>query len=246
MGVGEQLDLDVPGLLDVALAEDGVVAERGLRLAAGGLERGVELGVRAHDPHPSPAAPGRRLDEQREADLLRVPVSTAGTPASRAIRLASSLSPPARSAAGGGPIQIEPGRLGRRRRARRSRPGSRTRGGSRPRRSPARRGRAPRSRGSSRSRRSRPALRACRAPASSGSRDRDRRDPELAAGAEHAHRDLAAVRDQQLANVAAHMRKIPNRVSGIGASSAAEIPSASTRRVSSGSMIPSSQRRAVE
>ena len=33
---------------------------------------------------------------------------------------------------------------------------------------------------------------------------------------------------------------------GIGAFSAAEIPSASTRRVSSGSMIPSSQRRAVE
>ena len=44
----------------------------------------------------------------------------------------------------------------------------------------------------------------------------------------------------------AHMRKMPNSVSGIGALSAAEIPSASTRRVSSGSMIPSSQSRAVE
>ena len=44
----------------------------------------------------------------------------------------------------------------------------------------------------------------------------------------------------------AHMRKMPKRVSGIGASSAAEIPSASTCRVSSGSMIPSSQSRAVE
>jgi hypothetical protein len=43
-----------------------------------------------------------------------------------------------------------------------------------------------------------------------------------------------------------HMRKMPNFVSGIGAFRAAEIPSASTRRVSSGSMIPSSQRRAVE
>src|SRR5712691_11958869 len=46
--------------------------------------------------------------------------------------------------------------------------------------------------------------------------------------------------------VAAHIRKMPNVVSGIGAFSAAEIPSASTRRVSSGSMMPSSQSRAVE
>ncbi len=76
--------------------------------------------------------------------------------------------------------------------------------------------------------------------------DRDRRDPELPAGAEDTHRDLAAVRDQQLADLAAHMRKTPNCVSGIGACSAAEIPSASTRRVSRGSRIPSSQSRALE
>ena len=38
----------------------------------------------------------------------------------------------------------------------------------------------------------------------------------------------------------------PNVVSGIGALRAAEIPRASTRRVSSGSMIPSSHSRAVE
>src|SRR5580765_1603773 len=44
----------------------------------------------------------------------------------------------------------------------------------------------------------------------------------------------------------AHIRKMPNFVSRIGAFSAAEIPSASTRLVSSGSMIPSSQSRAVE
>ena len=43
-----------------------------------------------------------------------------------------------------------------------------------------------------------------------------------------------------------YIRKTPNVVSGIGAFSAAEMPSASTRRVSSGSMIPSSQSRAVE
>ena len=41
------------------------------------------------------------------------------------------------------------------------------------------------------------------------------------------------------------MRKTPKVVSGIGALSAAEMPSASTRRVSSGSMMPSSQSRAV-
>jgi hypothetical protein len=45
---------------------------------------------------------------------------------------------------------------------------------------------------------------------------------------------------------ASHIRKMPNLVSGIGAFNAAEIPSASTRRVSAGSMIPSSQSLAVE
>ena len=43
-----------------------------------------------------------------------------------------------------------------------------------------------------------------------------------------------------------HIRKTPNVVSGIGALSAAARPSASTRRVSSGSMMPSSHSRAVE
>ena len=41
--VAEQLDLDVARPLDVALAEDAVVAERGLRLAPRGRERLVEL-----------------------------------------------------------------------------------------------------------------------------------------------------------------------------------------------------------
>ena len=42
-----------------------------------------------------------------------------------------------------------------------------------------------------------------------------------------------------------YIRKTPNRVSGIGAWRAASMPSASTRRVSSGSMTPSSHSRAV-
>jgi hypothetical protein len=43
-----------------------------------------------------------------------------------------------------------------------------------------------------------------------------------------------------------YIRKTPNVVSATGAFAAAARPSASTRRVSRGSMIPSSQRRAVE
>jgi RNA polymerase sigma factor (sigma-70 family) len=43
-----------------------------------------------------------------------------------------------------------------------------------------------------------------------------------------------------------YIRKIPKAVSGIGALSAAEMPSAITLRVSTGSTIPSSQSRAVE
>ncbi len=70
VGVREQLDLDVARTLDVALAEDGAVAERGLRLAAGRLERLLELLRRAHDPHAAAAAARGRLDEQREAELV--------------------------------------------------------------------------------------------------------------------------------------------------------------------------------
>ena len=43
----------------------------------------------------------------------------------------------------------------------------------------------------------------------------------------------------------AHMRKTPKRVFSIGALRLAESASARTRRVSAGSMIPSSQRRAL-
>ena len=44
----------------------------------------------------------------------------------------------------------------------------------------------------------------------------------------------------------AHIRKTPKRGSGMGARAAAARPSASTRRVSRGSITPSSHRRAVE
>src|SRR5205823_9998306 len=71
--VGEELDLDVARPLEVALAEDGVVSERGGRLAPRGGDRLVELLRRAHDAHAAAASARCRLDEQRKADLLRRP-----------------------------------------------------------------------------------------------------------------------------------------------------------------------------
>ena len=70
--VGEKLDLDVARPLDEALAVDAVVAERGLRLAPGRLDRVLELGRVADDPHPAPTSSGSRLDHEREADLVRL------------------------------------------------------------------------------------------------------------------------------------------------------------------------------
>ena len=70
--VGEELDLDVARPLDEALAVDAVVAERGLRLAAGRLDRVLELGRIADDPHPAATSSGSRLDHEREADLVRL------------------------------------------------------------------------------------------------------------------------------------------------------------------------------
>src|SRR5262245_49434320 len=68
-GVREQLHLHVAGPLEVALAEDAVVAERRPRFAARRLERVVELRGPAHDPHPAAPAAGRCLDHEREAEL---------------------------------------------------------------------------------------------------------------------------------------------------------------------------------
>ena len=85
--------------------------------------------------------------------------------------------------------------------------------------------------------------------------DAFRLDPDLVAGLEPEAPDGGDVQsaDTRHAPMLAdddvadppHIRKTPNRVSGIGAWSAASMPIARTRRVSSGSMTPSSQRRAV-
>ena len=65
MGVGQHLDLDVAGGGDVALKEDGAVAEcrEGLASCPG---QGVGQGVRPlDDAHAPSAASGRGLDQQR-------------------------------------------------------------------------------------------------------------------------------------------------------------------------------------
>jgi hypothetical protein len=70
--IGEELDLDVAGSLDVALAEDAVVAERRLCLAACRRKGIVDLAGCADDAHSTPAASGSRLDDEGEAELGRV------------------------------------------------------------------------------------------------------------------------------------------------------------------------------
>ena len=72
--VSEQLDLDVTRALDVALAEDAIVAERGSGLPPRGGERLLELTGRANDTHAASAAARGRLDHERKSDILRLPV----------------------------------------------------------------------------------------------------------------------------------------------------------------------------
>jgi hypothetical protein len=72
---------------------------------------------------------------------------------------------------------------------------------------------------------------------------RAQRAPNLAHGAA---RPFALERVDIDERVAHHILKTPNLVSRIGAFNEADNPSARTRRVSSGSITPSSQSRAVE
>src|SRR6266545_3618590 len=70
--VREELDLHVPRALEVALAEDALVPEGRLRLTARGCERLLQLAGLANDAHPAPAAACRGLDDERESDLARL------------------------------------------------------------------------------------------------------------------------------------------------------------------------------
>ena len=76
--VGEQLHLDVARPLEVALAVERAVPEGSRSLALCGRERILQLAGRPDDAHPSAAAAGRGLHEQREADLVRAPVREHG------------------------------------------------------------------------------------------------------------------------------------------------------------------------
>jgi hypothetical protein len=68
--IAEDLDLDVARPEDRLLEVDGVVAEELLRLAAGALPGARHLVGVGDEAHALAAAAGRRLEHDREADLL--------------------------------------------------------------------------------------------------------------------------------------------------------------------------------
>ena len=151
VGVGKQLNLDVPWPFEVALEVDAVVAEGRLRLALRCSDRVGELARRAHDAHPAPAAARRGLDDQRRLARLRD---------RRHACVRRNLLRGELVAAGAQGLRRrpDPGQAGRRRRllrSRRSRRGSRSRDESRPRPVASQRARALRDRGMRRSRRPR-------------------------------------------------------------------------------------------
>ena len=69
VAVDDDLHLDVPRLLDPLLEVDRVVAEGGLRLRPRERQRLLHLARRAHEPHPASAAARRRLEQHRVAGL---------------------------------------------------------------------------------------------------------------------------------------------------------------------------------
>src|SRR5439155_21409010 len=75
--VGDDLRLHVTGSVDVALQEDLGSPEIGLRLPGRAFQRLFEVTHVAHDVDALPAASERSLDEQREADPLRLRLRTA-------------------------------------------------------------------------------------------------------------------------------------------------------------------------
>ncbi len=68
--VGQNLDLDVPGPLEILLDVHTAVAERLQRLAARRLKRAFHLGLRPDEPHALAPAARHGLDQHREAQAL--------------------------------------------------------------------------------------------------------------------------------------------------------------------------------
>ena len=75
LAVRDHLDLDLAGRLHEPLEEQRAVAERLQRLRPRARKDGWQLAGRVHAADPAPAAAGRRLDHEREADPLRVALS---------------------------------------------------------------------------------------------------------------------------------------------------------------------------
>ncbi len=71
--IGDELDLDVPRALDVALEIDAGVAEGGLSLRGRLLQGAFERKIVGGDAHAAAPAAGRRLDQNRKADLMGQP-----------------------------------------------------------------------------------------------------------------------------------------------------------------------------
>ena len=73
VSVAQHLHLDVPGRIQITLQIDRRIAEGCLRLAAGGRQRPLQSLRPLHHAHPLAAAPGRRLEQHRKADLASLP-----------------------------------------------------------------------------------------------------------------------------------------------------------------------------
>ena len=106
MIVGKHLDLDVPRRFEKLLHVDRLVAEPGSCLGLGNGNGIGQRGLRMDDAHAAPATTGRRLDDDRVADLAGHPEvlfgavskrpvepGTVGTPADFIALMAATLSP---------------------------------------------------------------------------------------------------------------------------------------------------------
>ena len=69
VGVGKDLDLDMPRIHDGLLEDQLARAESAFRLGARGADRFHEVGVAFDETHAAPTAAGRGLDHDRQADL---------------------------------------------------------------------------------------------------------------------------------------------------------------------------------
>src|SRR5918993_2694381 len=74
--VSDDLDLDVPGVLDELLQKYRPLPERSLRLSLRALDGLDEIFRIPHRAHPAPATPGTRLDQNRETNALGLLLET--------------------------------------------------------------------------------------------------------------------------------------------------------------------------